>query len=52
MITEFWQLISCENSTKSEIPFDHTTPRARRRAPAPRTALTVTTHHKINGISI
>jgi hypothetical protein len=23
-----------------------------RRAPAPRTALTVTTHHKINGISI
>jgi len=29
MITEFWQLMSCQNSTKIEIPRDSAAPRER-----------------------
>jgi hypothetical protein len=50
MITEILQPISCFISTKSEIPLDHAAPRARALRVGPRTALTATTHHLVNGI--
>jgi hypothetical protein len=51
MITETSQPITCFISTKSEILSDHAAPWARAPLASPRTALTVTTHHSVNGIA-
>jgi hypothetical protein len=46
MITEFGQLISGQNSMKTEILLDHAAPRAPAPGASSRTALTVTTRPK------
>ena len=50
MIMEIPQLICCRCSTKSEISRDHVVSWARAPRVGPRTALTVTAHHLVNGI--
>jgi hypothetical protein len=51
MITERKQPISGRISMKTEIKRDHPASRARAPWPGPRTVLTVTAHHSVNGIA-
>jgi hypothetical protein len=51
MITETSQPITCFISMKSEILSDHAAPWARAPLASPRTDLTVTTHHSVDGIA-
>jgi hypothetical protein len=51
MIAVIPQPITCRISTKGQIRRDHAIPGARAPHASPRTALTITTHHLINGIA-
>jgi hypothetical protein len=51
MIVKIPQLICCGIHMKTEIPVDHAGAYARAPRASQRTAPTVTTHHKVNGIA-